>query len=97
MNSKVHPLVVVLVILFAFLAIGVWIWGTGEAKKIGGPAELRTDPDGHLYIQIQNQLLEHEADGVFLDRHDLDKLGVESILLSIPFFSDGDILLRRGP
>ena len=97
MNSKVHPLVVVLVILSAFLAIGVWIWGTGEAKKIGGPAELRTDLDGHLYIQIQNQLLEHDADGVFLARHDLAKLGVESILGTIAFFSDGDILLRRGP
>lgn len=97
MNSKVHPLVVALVMLLTFLAIGVWIWGTGEAKKIGGPAELRTDPDGHLYIQIQNQLLEHDADGVFLKQHDLSALGVELVLGTIAFFSDGDILLRRGP
>ena len=97
MNSKVHPLVVFAVILFTFLAIGVWIWGTGEAKKIGGPAGLRLGPDGHLYIQIQNQLLEHDTDGVFLKQHDLANLGVAIVLGSIAFFSDGDILLRRGP
>ncbi len=90
MNSKVHPLVVVLVIVLTIFAIGVWIWGTGQAKKISGPAELRTDPDGHLYIQIQNQLLEHDADGVFLDRHDLAQIGVEAVLGTFAFFSDGD-------
>lgn len=97
MNSKVHPLVVFLVMLLTFLAIGVWVWGTGEAKKIGGPAELRKDPDGHLFIQIQNQLLEHNPDGTFIGRHDLARFGVDIILGTIAFFSDGDILLRRGP
>ena len=74
-----YPLVAVLVILFTHLAIGKWVWGAGEAKKIGGPAELRTGPDGHLYIQIQNKLLEHDAEGVFLVRHDLAKMGVETV------------------
>ena len=55
------------------------------------------DPDGHLYIQIQNQLLEHDANGAFLARHDLAKLGVERMLGSFAFFSNGEILLRRGP
>lgn len=95
-NSKVPPLVVALVILLTFLAIGVWVWGSGEAKKIGGPAGLRVDPDGHLFIQIQNQLLEHDADGVFLKQHDLGAMGAEIILGSVVFFSDGDILLRLG-
>jgi len=97
MNSKVHPLVVALVILLTFTTIGVWTWGSNEAKKIGGPAELRSDPDGHLYIQIQDQLLEHDADGAFLTRHDLAELGIETILGTIAFFSNGDVLLRRGP
>ena len=96
MNAKVHPLVVVLVLFLTFLAIGLWMWGTGEAREIGGPAQLQTDPEGHLYIQIQNQLLEHDANGVFLAQHDLEKLGVESMLGGFAFFSDGDILLRRG-
>lgn len=96
MNAKVHPLVVVLVMLLTFLAIGVWMWGTGEAKEFGGPAQLSMDPEGHLYVQIQNQLLEHDESGVFLVRHDLEKLGVESMLGGFGFFSDGDILLRRG-
>lgn len=97
MNSEVHPLTATLVILLAVLAIGVWTWGSGEAKEIGGPAELRTDPDGHLFIQIQNQLLEHDADGVFLERHDLAGLGVDRVLGSFAFYSNGDVLLRRGP
>ena len=97
MNSKVHPLVVVLVILLAVFAIGIWTWGAGEAKAIGGPAGLRTDPDGHLYIQIQNQLLEHDSAGVFVARHDLAELGIEHLLGGIAFFSNGDVLLRRGP
>jgi hypothetical protein len=97
MNSNVHPLVAALVILLALAAIGVWMWGTGQAKEIGGPAGLQTDPDGHLYLQIQNQLLEHDADGTFIKRHDLANLGVEYSLGAVAFFSDGDILLRRGP
>jgi len=97
MNSKVHPLVVVVVLVLTLVAVGIWIWGSGESKAIGGPAELRTDPAGHLYIQVQNQLLEHDADGAFLTRHDLGKLVVETVLGSVAFFSDGDILLRRGP
>lgn len=96
MNSNVHPLVVVLVLLVTVAAIGLWVWGTGEAKKIGGPAELRMDPDGHLYIQIQNQLLEHDANGDYLARHDLADLGVDVVLGAVAFFSDGDLLVRRG-
>lgn len=97
MDSKVHPLLATLVIVLTFVAIGVWMWGTGEAKNIGGPAGLRTGPNGHLYIQIQNQLIEHDANGTFLERHDLSRLGVEQLLGAVAFFSDGDILLRRGP
>lgn len=97
MNSEVHPLVAAVVLLLTFFTIGVWVWGTGEAKAIGGPAELRMAPDGHLYVQIQNQLLEHDAGGVFLKRHDLAELGVELTLGTLAFFSNGDVLLRRGP
>ena len=97
MNFKVHPLIATLVIVLTILALGVWVWGSGEAKKIGGPAELRMGPNGHLYIQIHNQLLEHDADGVFLRQHDLGKIGVEFVMGAIAFFSNGDILIRRGP
>lgn len=97
MNSNVHPAVAALVIVLSLVAVGVWIWGSGEAARIGGPAELRTDPDGHLYIQIRNQLVEHNAHGAYVTTHDLADLGVELVLGSFAFFSNGDILLRRGP
>ena len=97
MNSKVHPLVVALVMILTFVAIGLWMWGKGEASMIGGPAELRLGPNGHLYIQIQNRLIEHDADGKYVVTHDLSSLGVEQFLGSYDFFSDGDILLRLGP
>ena len=53
--------------------------------------------DGHLFIQVQNQLIEHDANGVFLKRHDLSSIGVERLLGAVAFFANGDVLLRRGP
>ncbi len=97
MNSKVHPLVVALVMTLTFVAIALWMWGKGEASLVGGPAELRLGPNGHLYIQIQNRLIEHDADGEYVATHDLAMLGVEQFLGNYAFFSNGDILLRRGP
>ena len=97
MDSKVHPVVALLVIILVIFAIGVWTWGSGQAKEIGGPAGLLTDPSGHLYVRMQNLLLEHDSDGHFVARHDLSEVGVERVLGAIGFFSNGDILLRRGP
>ena len=97
MNSNVHPLVATLVILLAILAVGMWVWGSGKAANIGGPSELRLGPDGHLYVQIQNQLIEHDANGRFLKTHDLTEIGVDLFLGSFSFFSNGDVLLRLGP
>ena len=96
MNSKVHPLVVFIVIVLTVLAIGVWAWSGGRVKQISGPSELVIDPAGHLFVQMQNYLLEHDTDGRFVERHDLSELGVERVLGAIRFFSNGDILLRRG-
>jgi len=97
MNAKVHPLVAVLVIVATLAALGVWAWGSGAAKEIGGPAGLIASPSGHLYVQMQNVLLEHDTEGQFVKRHDLSRLGVERVLGAIGFFPDGDVLLRRGP
>ena len=96
METKIHPLVAALVIVLLILAIGVWTWGTGKSKEIGGPAELLTDPSGHLYVQVQNLLLEHDSSGAFIARHDLNQLGVELVLGAPAFFSNGDLLIRRG-
>ncbi len=96
MNAKVHPLVAALVILATLVCIGVWAWGSGKAREIGGPAELLVSPSGHLYVQMQNYLLEHDDDGQFVGRHDLSALGVERVLGAISFFPNGDVLLRRG-
>lgn len=96
MNSDVHPIVVALVLALSALAIAVWMWASGEAANIGGPAELRSAPDGHHYIQIQNSLIEHDADGSYVKTHELSELGLELVLGSYAFFSNGDILLRRG-
>lgn len=97
MDSKVHPLVVILVIVGAIVAIASWMWGTDEAKSIGGPAQLTVGPNGHLYVQVQNSLLEHDADGNFVQEHDLRGIGVEMLLGGVSFFSNGDLLVRRGP
>jgi len=97
MNSDVHPVVAALVLVMAGVALGLWMWASGMAASLGGPAELRTGPNGHSFIQIQNYLVEHDKEGAFLKTHDLDTLDVEFFLGSFAFFSNGDTLLRRGP
>ena len=67
MNSDVHPAIVALVLMLTAIAIAVWMWGSDLATSIGGPAELRSDPRGHHFIQIQNYLVEHDADGDYLE------------------------------
>lgn len=96
MDSKVHPLVAALVIVGAIAAVTTWMWGSGEAKAIGGPSQLVVDGNGHLYVQIQNSLLEHDAEGNFVREHDLRNIGVDMLLGGLGFFSNGDLLVRRG-
>jgi hypothetical protein len=94
---KVHPAVAALVVALSIMAIGIRIWASGEAMALGGPAQLLRDPAGNTYVQIQNQLLQHDQAGKFQRRHDLGELGVDVVIGAIGFFSNGDILLRRGP
>jgi hypothetical protein len=96
-NSDVHPAIVALVLMLTAIAIALWIWGSDLATGIGGPAELRSDPRGHHFIQIQNYLVEHDADGDYVETHDLSAIDVELFLGTYAFFSNGDLLLRRGP
>jgi len=97
MNTDVHPAVAALVLILTGVAIGVWMWGSSMAASIGGPAELNTGPDGHRYVQIQNYLVEHDGEGAYLTTHDLEAMDIELFLGGYAFFSNGDILLRRGP
>ncbi len=97
MNSEVHPAIVAVVLALTAVAIGIWMWGSGAATSIGGPAELRSGPNGHHYVQIQQYLVEHDEEGSFVRTHDLGRLGVELFLGTYGFFSNGDVLLRRGP
>lgn len=97
MNSEVHPVVVVLVLFLTAVALAVWMWGSAAATSLGGPAELRTGPDGHHYVQVQDYLVEHDENGDFVATHDLGAIGVDLFLGTYDFFSNGDVLLRRGP
>ncbi len=97
MNNDVHPAIAGLVIAVSILAVGLWAWASGVAASYGGPAELGKDNRGHHYVQVQNYLVEHDANGVYLQTHDLHELGVEIFLGGFAFFSDGDVLLRKGP
>jgi hypothetical protein len=96
MNSNVHPLVVALVLAITGIGIATWMWGSGAAANIGGPSELKLDPSGHAYVQIQDKLVEHDANGQYLKTHRLGDMGVDLFLGGFDFFANGDILLRRG-
>lgn len=97
MNTDVHPAVAALVLATTVLALALWTWASGVAASIGGPSGLKADPRGHRFVQIQSYLVEHDPDGKYVRTHDLRELGVEVFLGGFAFFSNGDILLRRGP
>ena len=96
LNAKVHPGIVALVLLLTAVAIGIKMWADGKVLDLSGPAQLLAAPSGHVYIQIQDQLLEHDASGMFLRRIDLAEMGVDTVIGGLAFFPGGDILLRRG-
>lgn len=96
MDKNVHPAVAAMVILATLACIALWAWGRGEAAQFGGPAALIKTPGGNFYIQVNAVLLEHDAQGEFVARHDLRELGVDHLLGEVGVFSNGDLLLRRG-
>lgn len=97
MNLEVNPVVAGIVVLMTVLAVALWAWASGIAAGFGGPAALATSPGGHAFIAIQNYLVEHDARGEYLRTHDLEAIGVKPLIGGFAFFSNGDILLRRGP
>ncbi len=97
MNIEVHPFVAGVVIVMTVIAVALWAWASGVAAGFGGPAEMNTGPGGHHFIEIQNYLVEHDAEGGYLRTHDLGTIDVELLLGGYAFFSNGDVLLRRGP
>ena len=46
---------------------------------------MNTGPGGHHFVQIQNYLVEHDANGAYLRTHDLDVIGVDLLLGQILF------------
>ena len=96
MQKNIHPLAATAFVTLCVAAVATWFFCAHQAKRLGGPAGLSIDPEGHLYIQIQNMLLEHDAHGTFVARHELDQLGVSTLIGDTEFFPNGDILLRRG-
>ncbi|MEL7185686.1 MAG: hypothetical protein AAFN50_04525 [Pseudomonadota bacterium] len=97
MNSEIHPAIASLVLVTTVAAIVLWMWASGTAASFGGPAELNKSPDGRHYVQIQNYLVEHDQYGNYLATHDLDAYDVDVFLGGFAFFSNGDVLFRRGP
>ncbi len=96
MNTDVHPAVAALVLATTLLALALWTWASGVAASFGGPSGLQADPRGHRFVQIQSSLVEHDAEGKYVKTHDLGEMDVDVFLGGFAFFSNGDILLRRG-
>ena len=96
LNVKVDGRVALLAVALAVIAVGVKVWADGQVLAIGGPAQLLRAPSGDIYIQVQNHLLQHSAQGAFKRRFDLAAVGVESLIGGIAFYPNGDILIRRG-
>lgn len=96
MDKNVNPWVATIILGVFGALIVVAFWANGEAAGIDEPSHMHRDPSGNLYILVHNLLLQHAAEGEFTRTHDLSELGVESMVGDFAFFSNGDVLIRRG-
>lgn len=96
MNQDVHPITALFVILISICLIGFIFWARGETLRVGGPDQVQYDHDGNIFIHIADTLYKFSPDFKHLQKYDLPQLGVYDLVGDFAFFSNGDMLIRRG-
>ena len=93
---EVSPRQALLVIAIAAILIYGYVWANNQLLEIGGPSQMRLDERGNLYINVSGQLFKINHEDQSVVQTDLRELGVQHMVGDFDFFSNGDVLLRRG-
>ncbi|MGD8641900.1 MAG: hypothetical protein PVG89_14795 [Gammaproteobacteria bacterium] len=96
MNQNVNPIAAVTIILIAVLLISLIFWARQAALLVGGPDQIQRDPEGNTIIHIAGTLYKVNPSFELMETVDLEALGVHHLVGDFAFFSNGDLLLRRG-
>ena len=96
MNQSVKPLTAISIILAAVLLISLIFWARQESIRIGGPDQVQIDPAGNIFIHISDKLYKLSPSLTVLEEYHLPELGVYELVGDFAFFSNGDVLIRRG-
>jgi len=96
MNQEVHPTTAFVVIAIAACLLSFIFWARGEALNVGGPDQLQYDEQGNVFIHVADTLFKFSSDFTLLGKYELSQIGVYDLVGDFAFFSNGDILIRRG-
>jgi len=96
MNQNVNPVLAFFIVFFAITILSFKFWASGQALYTGGPNQMQHDREGNLYINITDTLYKLSPDMKLLNEYPLDRYGVSDLVGDFAFFSNGDILIRKG-
>jgi len=96
MSQDVRPTTAISIILLAVCFLSMIFWARGESLSAGGPDQMQVNADGDLFIHIADKLYKLSPSLEFIDEYELTALGVYDLVGDFAFFSNGDILIRRG-
>lgn len=96
MNQNIKPLTATFIILIGVSLISLIFWLRGESLNVGGADQIKFDPEGNVIVHVAGKLVKLSPDLELLKEYELAELGVYDLVGDFDFFSDGDILIRRG-
>ncbi len=72
------------------------LWANTQKFQYDGAHSMGVDSHGRLHIQSGNELYRYDRDGNHLDTINLVSMGVQDFVGDLTFFSNNDLLLRKG-
>lgn len=94
--NDLKPTTIIFILLGFAAILGVRFWAEGEAGAIRGPQHLVVSPDRTLYLQVDHQLVGLSNRDRLTRRYDVKQLSSNHFAGAFDFFSNGDLLFRRG-
>ena len=96
-DINIKPLTAIAVIAFFLLLLGARFWAYGESISVTGFSYLHKHPSGDTVVLFHNSLYRFDDADRLRDRTELSDFGVPpGQITDFAWFSNGDLLLRRG-
>lgn len=96
MNQEVNPLTAFIIIAISVIMIYLIFWFRGESLTVGAPDQVKFDRQGNLVIHVGDRLVKLDSELQIINQIQLDEIGVYDLVGDFDFFTNGDILIRKG-